>query len=161
MKKSIKMYSFIVLLTMTISNVSAVPRFGVAGQGTPVWGEKGLVKCNPGWHWCMTSLELSANRENLKNLITFEASENGEIKITLPLDFAKRFPKMMGKSSITLSENVPLDEKLSELIEKDLGVSIEGNIVIKKGNYNLIREGNILSFSIKKWNYVGHVTLLK
>ncbi|MBL7790478.1 MAG: hypothetical protein JNL75_11675 [Chitinophagales bacterium] len=161
MKKTVKLYSLIVFLTVSIVSVFAAPRFGLAGQGTPNYKSDGTMICDPGWHWCKTMyMEVGINRSDL---FIFEATENGDIIVTLPADFHKRFAKMLNKNVLTISHNVMLDSKLSELLKTDLKVSnLDGNIVIKPGQFKLVKgkEGR-MSISLRRHDYVGHVTLLK
>jgi hypothetical protein len=144
---------------MVISNVSAVPRFGMAGQGTPVWSAEGL-SCNPGYKWCIATILAKANQID-KNALAFEAQSDGTLTVTADNSFVEKFSQMISNDVLVIEQKVLLDEELSRLLMGDLKQKRKGSIALKPGKYKISRLKGRIQISNVMVDYVGHVTLLR
>lgn len=164
--KTTKFLSLLLVAVISINNLFAVPIFGLPGQGTPSWTSKGIVKCNEGWKWChITYYKVNdklPDLRRLKDAIALDASQNGKLVITGSEEMMTRtFPKMFVKDELVITDNILLDDKISEELGKRLKLKSNGNLVLLKGKYKVTKKEGLIEISNVSADYVGHVTLLK
>lgn len=160
MKKSIKIIAIICFITLSKFSFSK-PIFGLPGQGIPVWDNSGITKCNPGFSWCKISY-MNLSPRNKFDLLEFNANPSSEeVVISISDQLVKKMIKMIQGDILIISEHVILDEKLSLELKKEMKSKVEGMLVLKKGQYKIVKVKGGIQVSTRYHDYVGHVTLLK